>query len=170
MAGDGGGGGGGDGGSGGNGGGGDGGGGSDPIVIASLQPLSGVFSVYGPRHRDGAEFAAQQINANGGVDGREIRIQTVDTESNAQSAVTAFTRMIEQDGAVAGIGPGASEVAIRTGDVAEEREVPMYLHAAGAVEVVPKDARYTFRTALPATPTVGPSSACSATTPATRCS
>lgn len=127
----------------------------DPIVISSLQPLSGPFSVYGPRHRDGAEFAAQQINADGGVLGREIQIQTVDTESSGEAAATSFTQAIEQEGAVAGIGPGASEAAIRASNIAEEMEVPMYLHAAGAVEVVPQDSRYTFRTALPATPTVG---------------
>lgn len=133
----------------------DGNGSGDPIVISSLQPLSGPFSVYGPRHRAGAEFAAQQINAEGGVRGRDIRIQTVDTESDGKAAATAFTKAIEQDNAVAGIGPGASEAAIRASRVAEQKQVPLYLHAAGAVEVVPESAQFTFRTALPATPTVG---------------
>ncbi|MFC5973598.1 ABC transporter substrate-binding protein [Halomarina salina] len=139
------------------GGGGDGNGSGDgsPIVISALEPLSGPFSVYGPRHRAGAEFAAKQINDEGGVRDRQIRIRTVDTASNAQDAVSAFTEAVEQNDAVAGIGPGASEVGIRVGDVAEQKEVPLYLHAAGAVAVVPKEARYTFRTALPATPTVG---------------
>lgn len=130
-------------------------GGDDPIVISSLQPLSGSFSVYGPRHRAGAEYAASQINADGGVRGRQIQVKTVDTESSGQTAATTFTEHIEQDDAVAAIGPGASEAAIRARRVAEENQVPLYLHAAGALEVVPREARYTFRTALPATPTVG---------------
>lgn len=116
--------------------------------------MSGPFSVYGPRHNDGAEFAAQQLNDEGGVRDRDVQIETVDTESDATEAVSAFTRLIEQEDAVAAIGPGSSEVAIRTGEIGEEREVPVYMHAAGAVEVVPKDSRYRFRTALPATPTV----------------
>lgn len=136
-------------------GGGGGGGGGDEIVISALEPLSGPFSVYGPRHRDGAEFAAQQINADGGVRDRDIRIKTVDTKSSGEAAATAFTEAIEQDGAVAAIGPGASEAAIRARMVAEKNQVPLYLHAAGAVEVVPEDSQFTFRTALPATPTVG---------------
>lgn len=142
------------GGSGGDGGGG-GGGSGDPIVISSLQPLSGPFSVYGPRHRDGAEFAANQINADGGVLDRELRIRTVDTGSSGEAAASAFTEAIEQNNAVAGIGPGASEAAIRARSVAEQNQVPLYLHAAGAVEVVPQDSQFTFRTALPATPSVG---------------
>lgn len=132
-----------------------GGGSDDPIVISSLQPLSGPFAVYGPRHRAGAEFAAAQINADGGVRGRDIQVKTVDTESSGQEAATAFTEHIEQDDAVAAIGPGGSEAAIRARRVAEENQVPLYLHAAGALEVVPREARYTFRTALPTTPTVG---------------
>jgi branched-chain amino acid transport system substrate-binding protein len=131
------------------------GGSSEPIVISSMQPLSGPFSVYGPRHQAGAEFAAAQINANGGVRGREVQIRTVDTASSGEAAASAFTSHIEQNNAVAGIGPGGSEAAIRARRVAEQNEVPLYLHAAGAVEVVPQDARYTFRTALPATPTTG---------------
>jgi len=127
----------------------------EPIVISSLQPLSGPFSVYGPRHQAGAEFAAKQINADGGVRGREIEIRSVDTESSGQAAANSFTEAIEQDNAVAGIGPGASEAAIQASRVAEQNGVPMYLHAAGAVEVVPQESQYTFRTALPATPTVG---------------
>nr|WP_255666365.1 ABC transporter substrate-binding protein [Haladaptatus sp. DYF46] len=129
--------------------------GDGPIVISSLQPLSGPFAVYGPRHRDGAEFAAKQINSDGGVNGRDIEVKTVDTASSGKTAENAFTEAIERDNAVAGIGPGASEAAIRARRIAEKKQVPLYLHAAGAVKVVPQDAQFTFRTALPATPTVG---------------
>lgn len=125
------------------------------ITIVALEPMSGVFSVYGPRHRDGAEFAAEQINANGGVQDQEIEIQVVDTEGDGEEAATAFTQGIEQDNAVAAIGPGSSEAAIRAGDVAQQNQVPLYLHAAGAVATNPRDNEYVFRTSLPATPTVG---------------
>ncbi|WP_137290488.1 ABC transporter substrate-binding protein [Natronorubrum halophilum] len=127
----------------------------DTITIVALEPLSGVFSVYGSRHRDGAEFAAEQINADGGVRDQDIEIDVVDTEGTAQETVTAFTEAIDRNNAVAGIGPGASEAAIRGGDVALQNEVPLYLHAAGAVAANPRDNDFVFRTSLPATPTVG---------------
>ena len=154
--------GGGDGGDGGGGDGGDGGstgdGGSsmDTLTIAALEPQSGVFSVYGPRHLAGAQFAAQQINAAGDMD-FEIQIESVDSQSDPQTAVTAFTRFIEQDGAVAGIGPVSSDAAIQTSNFAEDREVPILLHAAGASTILSMESRYTFRTALPAVPTVAKS-------------
>lgn len=127
----------------------------ETITIVALEPMSGVFSVYGPRHRDGAEFAAEQINADGGVSDRDVEIQVVDTEGDGEEAATAFTQAIERNNAVAAIGPGSSEAAIRAGDVAQQNEVPVYLHAAGAVAANPRDNEYVFRTSLPATPTVG---------------
>lgn len=130
-------------------------GGEGPINILALEPLSGPFSIYGPRHRQGAEFAINQINANGGVLGRELSLKVVDTQNSGDATSTAFTQAIEQDDVVAAIGPGASEVSIRSRIVAEENQVPLYLQASGATEVVPRSARHTFRTALPATPTVG---------------
>ena len=129
---------------------GDGGGESEPIVVAGLEPQSGPYSVYGPRHLAGAEFAAAEINANGGVMGRPIEIVSVDTESDTQTTVNAFTRMIEQEDAIVGTGLVNSNAAIQTAQLAEEREVPQILHAAGSSKIIPnKDRRYTFRTALP---------------------
>ncbi|MEY7851659.1 ABC transporter substrate-binding protein [Natrarchaeobius sp. A-rgal3] len=145
----------GNGGNGGNGNGGNGNGDDDggPITIAGLQPMSGNFSVYGPAHTAGVEFAIDRINANGGVLGRDLEVQTVDTGGSAQDAVTSFTQMIEQDGVVAGLGPVATEAAIQAGEVADDMEVPLFMHAAGAAAVTPTDSRYRFRTALAAAPT-----------------
>jgi len=132
------------------------GGGDNPITISAIEPLSGVFAMYGPRHLAGAQHALQEWNSNGGVLGRQLRIVQADAGAGAQEARSAFTRHVEEEDAVAGIGPGSSEVAIQTSRYAEESEVPMVLHAAGAASVLTegKDTRYTFRTALPAVPTV----------------
>lgn len=126
-----------------------------PITISVLEPLSGPFAVYGPRHRKGAEFAKEKINANGGVLGRKLNLEVADTENSPQTAASAFTDHIDAQGAVVGIGAPASEVAIQVRSVAESRKIPFFFYASGAVDVIPKDSRYSFRTDLPATPTVG---------------
>jgi len=133
-----------------------GGGDGDPITISAIEPLSGVFAMYGPRHLKGAQYAVQQWNSDGGVLGRNLRIVQADAGAGAQEARSAFTRHVEEEDAIAGIGPGSSEVGIQTSRYAEEAEVPMLVHAAGAASVLTggKDGRYTFRTALPAVPTV----------------
>lgn len=143
------------GGDGGDGGGGDGGstgGGEDgPILVSSLQPLSGVFAQYGPRHSRGADYAAQKINEEGGILGREIEARHVDTASVGEEAATAFLNHIEE-GAVAGIGPGSSDAAVLAGQTANDEGVPLFLHAAGASRITAPPNDFIFRTNLAATP------------------
>lgn len=124
----------------------------DRIVIGGLQPFSGPFAIYGEMHQAGAEFAAQELNDDGGVLDQELAIESSDTESNPREASTTFTRLVERENAVATIGPVSSDVAVNVADAAEEMEVPMFIHAGGDPAEVTEDSRYTFRTANPPAP------------------
>lgn len=123
-----------------------------PITIAGLQPMSGPYSAYGPTHSAGAEFAAERINEDGGVIGREIEINNVDTGGSPETGGTTYVRQVEQENAVAAIGPVDSDLAILVSQRAEEYEVPVFVHAAGSQGVISRDDRYTFRTTLPPAP------------------
>jgi branched-chain amino acid transport system substrate-binding protein len=59
-----------------------------------------------------AVMAADEINANGGVNGRKIEIITYDNHSSAADAVRAFQRAVSQDKVVAVIGSYISEVVL----------------------------------------------------------
>lgn len=120
----------------------------DSIVIGALEPLSGPFSPWAGPHLNGLEFAVDEVNADGGVLGRDLELVTADSEAQASAADTAFRRMVEQQGAVAIAGPASSDVGIRTAGTAEELEVPLYLHMSGSEAVINEDSRYTFRASL----------------------
>jgi branched-chain amino acid transport system substrate-binding protein len=124
---------------------GSGGGGDGPITIASLQPFSGPFTPWGQAHSAGLDFAVQQINNNGGVLGRDLEISEGDTGSDPGEADSLFRQTVEQDDAVAAVGPVSSDVGIRTRATAEELQVPLILHMAGSHRILPKDVRYAFR-------------------------
>lgn len=59
-----------------------------------------------------AHLAAEEINAKGGVDGRQIQIIAYDNHSSASDGVRAFQRAASQDKVVAIIGSYISEVAL----------------------------------------------------------
>jgi ABC-type branched-subunit amino acid transport system substrate-binding protein len=124
---------------------GSGGGASGPITIASLQPFSGPFTPWGQAHSAGLDFAVQEINSNGGVRGRNLEVSEGDTGSDPGEADSLFRQTVEQDGAVAAVGPVSSDVGIRTRATAEELEVPLMLHMAGSHRILPKNVRYAFR-------------------------
>ncbi|WP_410767458.1 ABC transporter substrate-binding protein [Haloferax sp. DFSO60] len=128
--------------------GGSGGGSSDPIVIGSLQPLSGPFTPWGNAHKAGLAFAIEEINSDGGVLDRQLEIVEADTKSDAAAADSTFRRFVEQENAVATVGPVSSDVGIRTARTAQELEVPMLLHMSGTNQAITPETTYTFRVGL----------------------
>ena len=122
-----------------------GGGGSGPITIGALQPLSGPFTPWGQAHKAGLAFAVEEINDDGGVLDRDLEVVETDTKSDPGEANTIFRRHVEQDGAVAEVGPVSSDVGLRTRRTAEDLKVPLVLHMAGSHRILPKHVRYCFR-------------------------
>ena len=70
-------------------------GGSDQTLLLGLiGPMTGDYAHYGTSTRDGAQVAVEEINAAGGVNGWQLKLQTEDSlgcvlSGEAQSVITA---------------------------------------------------------------------------------
>lgn len=125
---------------------------SEPITIGGIEPLSGPFTPWGNAHQAGLNFALNEINADGGVMGRELELTVSDTGSDPAEADSIFRRFVEQEDAVAVTGPVSSDVGIRTSQTAEDLGVPNMLHMAGSNDSITEETTHTFRVGiLPAT-------------------
>ena len=71
---------------------------ADPIRIGVIAENSAISGIAIP---NGAQIAADEINAKGGVDGRQIELFTYDDHNSASDAVRAFQRAASQDHVVA---------------------------------------------------------------------
>ena len=80
-----------------------------PIRIGVIAPFSAID---GASIINGAELAVQQINAEGGIDGRKIKLFKYDNHASATDGVRAFQRAVKQDHVVAMVGTFISEVAL----------------------------------------------------------
>jgi len=67
---------------------------SDPIVIGVPTGLSGANSVVAPSVVQSAELAVEEINAKGGILGRQVRLAVADDGSGAAGAQKAFDSLI----------------------------------------------------------------------------
>ncbi|HEY1797305.1 MAG TPA: ABC transporter substrate-binding protein [Stellaceae bacterium] len=96
---------------------------ADDIKIGVPIPLSGPTAVYGVPILKGAELAAQQINAAGGVLGRKIQILSRDSKANADEAVRLSRELIIKDNVdfLAGTLTSAEAPAVST--VAKENKI-----------------------------------------------
>lgn len=124
----------------------------EPIVVGFLGELSGNFAIWGVPARNGMQMAIDDINADGGVDGRPLELVERDTQGTPEEAVTAFEELIDRESIVAAGGIISSDVALSAARVAEEDQVPLFLVKAGSEAILNQDSRHTFRTCLPAAP------------------
>lgn len=124
----------------------------EPIRIGALTSLSGPFAQWGVAARNGMQMAVDDINTDGGVDGRPLELVERDTLGEPQEAVTALRGMVEQDGIVAAGGLISSDVGLATARIAEQEQVPLMVVKAGTEDLLTADSRFTFRTCLPAAP------------------
>jgi branched-chain amino acid transport system substrate-binding protein len=85
---------------------------SVPITIALEAPLSGNQSANGEDMLRGAQLAATQINAAGGVLGRDIRIIAIDDAADPNKAASAV-KQAKRASAVAVVGPYNSGVGVK---------------------------------------------------------
>ncbi|TJX35657.1 twin-arginine translocation signal domain-containing protein, partial [Soehngenia saccharolytica] len=62
----------------------------DTIKIGVMGPLTGNVSVYGQAVVNGASLYLKQVNADGGINGKQIEILTEDEQGDATQAVNCF--------------------------------------------------------------------------------
>ena len=93
------------------------------IVIGNLEDISGPTSVWGSAVTRGVELAAEKINGQGGINGAKIKMITLDTKGDVQEAIKAFNRLVDQEKAVAVIGPPISNIGIGLAPIADAKKV-----------------------------------------------
>lgn len=105
------------------------GGGNEPYRIGLLPTISGASALNGQRMQWGAELAAEEINAAGGVNGHPIELKLEDTQLNPTTAVGLMNKLISIDHVQAFIGQ-ASPVMLALSPVAAENKVVLINHSA----------------------------------------
>lgn len=93
---------------------------SGPIILGHLTPRTGFLGPMGEYAVMAADLAVEQINAEGGINGRQIQLVKEDS-INPQTATTKAERMIERDDVTAIIGEISSASAASIGQIAERQ-------------------------------------------------
>jgi branched-chain amino acid transport system substrate-binding protein len=75
---------------------------SEPAIIGAPLTLTGGSAAAGIEFKQGLEMAAEEINALGGILGREVKIVVADSETGGDDLIaSAGQRLIDRDGACA---------------------------------------------------------------------
>lgn len=124
---------------------------ADKIRIGHLTPMTGFLGALGEYAVMGAKLAAEEINAAGGVMGRQIDLISEDSV-NPQVAATKAQRMIERDGVAVLMGEINSGSALTISQVAARHKILFMSTGARSDALRGKDCnRFTFHIDIPVT-------------------
>src|SRR5688572_20318233 len=84
------------------------GGGTDKVRIGVFMSLTGTTANFGISSVNGIKMAADEVNATGGINGKQIELVVEDDRSDAQEAATIVTKFVTQDQVHAILGEVAS--------------------------------------------------------------
>jgi len=96
-----------------------------PIKIGLLLEQTGSFSWYGQENLEGAQLYVDKINSSGGINGRQIELDTVNNESTPDKSVSG-ARKLMQDGVVAILGLGLVGDAQAVSPLVQDSGPPVY--------------------------------------------
>jgi len=108
-------------------GGGDGGSGGPGGVIrvGEYASLTGKEATFGVSSHEGTLMCIEEINAAGGVLGRQLELLTEDTQSKAGEPATVVNKLIARDGVVAVLGEVASSRSLEAAPICQANKIPM---------------------------------------------
>ena len=67
------------------------------IVIGSIQDLSGPIAAFGKQSRNGMQLRVDEINEQGGINGRKLKLLVEDAAYDPKRAVLAAQKLVNQD-------------------------------------------------------------------------
>lgn len=97
---------------------------ADAILFGQTTALNGPTSVLGQSMQQGLRSAFSEINANGGIHGRKLKLISRDDGYDPSRAVEQTLKLIDDDKIFALIGVGGTPTALATAPIAAERHIP----------------------------------------------
>lgn len=110
-------------------------GGGEPIRIGASLPLTGEFSVPGSKHADGYKFCVDEINARGGILGRQVELLIEDNRSDTEVTVTQIQRFIDVDNVDVLFGTFSSLLNFPASAAAEQAGMVYPIPSGGALRI-----------------------------------
>ena len=125
-----------------------GGSGEDEVYrIGVMESLTGPGETYGTVINQSKEMAVAEINAAGGINGKNLELVVEDSKCGAQDAITAYNKLTDVDGVKVILGTSCSGAMLGAAPLAEADGVVLFSASATSPDI--EDAGdYIFRTAI----------------------
>lgn len=122
------------------------------VLVANCAGTSGALATVGVPFNAGIEAYFKMINAEGGVNGRQIKFIHQDDEADPTKAITCAQSMVEDEKVFGFVGHFGTGSIVATYDYISEQGVPMVYYASGVNTLFNENATGKDRLSFPVQP------------------
>ncbi|MCD8211759.1 MAG: ABC transporter substrate-binding protein [Oscillospiraceae bacterium] len=108
----------------------------EKIYVGHICDLTGVETMTGQEAQRAMDFAAKIINEDGGIDGREVEVITMDAQNSSSTAADVARQLVENNHVAAIFGPTQVGHKTAVGSYASEAKVPVIYYNGTPEEIV----------------------------------
>lgn len=116
----------------------------DPIVIGMSLPLTGPVADRAEPGYNGYQYWVEELNANGGLLGRQVELRVLDDGFDQRTAIADYTRLIGQDRVDLVLGTFSSDLNLAVAPIAERYEYVYVEPSGGADDIFARNFNYLF--------------------------
>ena len=98
---------------------------TNEIVIGEVASLTGSTAAWGVAQNQGVKMAVAEVNAAGGILGKQIKLITEDDQSKPGEAATVCKKLVSREGAVGIIGEISSSKSLEMAPICQKASIPM---------------------------------------------
>ncbi len=96
---------------------------AEPIPVGFFSHLSGNFAEYGASFKNAVELYVDQVNAEGGVNGRPIKLIIEDDRNSPQEAATVARKIVATPGVVLAIGSWSTTASLAAAPIFTQAKI-----------------------------------------------
>ncbi|MBZ0136525.1 MAG: ABC transporter substrate-binding protein [Planctomycetes bacterium] len=97
----------------------------DSVKLGLFVSTTGAIADFGLATKNGADIAVSEINAAGGINGKQVELVFYDIASKPEEAKSAATKLATQDKVLVGMGAVASSLSLTAAPTFQTNGVPM---------------------------------------------
>lgn len=105
------------------------------ILIGEFASLTGDKATFGQSSHNGLTLAVEEINNQGGVLGKQIKLVAEDDQGKTNEVQTVVQKLINRDKVVAIVGEVASSLSLAAAPICQQSNIPMVTPASTNPEV-----------------------------------
>jgi branched-chain amino acid transport system substrate-binding protein len=121
-----------------------------PIKIGASLSLTGTYAQPGRYQHEGYQLCQKDLNAKGGVLGRQVEIVVYDDQSNPSTGVRLYEKLITEDKVDGVMGPYSSAISEAVANVTEKYNKVNVSPLAATTSIFKKGRKYMFMVISPA--------------------